>query len=129
LTGLSSAASSAQTAGTLASEEGRGSTTSNAPAESAGSPSPSTSTASNRTAVVYALTVADQHEYFANGVLVSNCDSHLYSWRYALNYIDFEPEQKEETAAERAERMDEELLARVTEPTEWWEDEPNDEFE
>ena len=62
-------------------------------------------------------------------MLVSNCDSHLYSWRYALNYIDFEPEQKEETAAERAERMDEELLARVTEPTEWWEDEPNDEFE
>jgi hypothetical protein len=57
------------------------------------------------------------------------CDSHLYSWRYALNYIDFEPEMQQETSAERAERIDEERLIRTDEPTEWWEDEPNDEFE
>lgn len=43
---------------------------------------------------VYNLTVADRHEYFANGVLVSNCDALRYvsTW---LAYIDgAQPEEK-----------------------------------
>lgn len=36
---------------------------------------------------VYNLTVDDQHEYFANGVLVSNCDAAAYSWRFAFAYM------------------------------------------
>ena len=35
------------------------------------------------TATVHNLTVADQHEYFANGVLVSNCDAE----RYIVGYV------------------------------------------
>lgn len=30
-------------------------------------------------APVYNLTVADQHEYYANGILVSNCHAEVYS--------------------------------------------------
>lgn len=36
---------------------------------------------------VYNLTVDDKHEYFANGILVSNCDSVLYAYREALHWI------------------------------------------
>lgn len=36
---------------------------------------------------VYALSVEGQHEYFANGLLVKNCDSALYGWRWAYNYL------------------------------------------
>lgn len=72
---------------------------------------------------MYALSVAEQHEYFANGILVSNCDAALYSWRKALNYLDFEVEEPEESVDERAEREAEENLARVNETKEWWEDE------
>lgn len=34
---------------------------------------------------VYNLSVNDVHEYFANGVLVGNCDAFLYSWRYSYH--------------------------------------------
>lgn len=37
-------------------------------------------------ALVYALTVEGCHEFFANGVLVSNCDAGLYSWREAYHF-------------------------------------------
>lgn len=36
---------------------------------------------------VYNLTVDDTHEYFANGVLVHNCDSLLYSWRECRHWL------------------------------------------
>lgn len=40
-------------------------------------------------ALVYDLTVAGEHEYFANGILVSNCaDAFLYAWRYCYNWVD-----------------------------------------
>lgn len=35
---------------------------------------------------VFNITVEDQHEYFANGILVSNCDAHLYAWRCGYHY-------------------------------------------
>jgi len=110
----------ARVAGTRASEGIRASTTRHAPAASAESLSPSTSTASSRTAVVYALSVADQHEYFANGVLVSNCDAALYAWRKALNYLDFLAPRERLSESDRIEQYDEE---RLTAPptTEWWE--------
>ena len=65
--------------------------------------------------------MADQHEYFANGVLVSNCDAALYAWRKALNYLDFLSPREAEEVSDRIERMDEE---RFTAPptTEWWEE-------
>lgn len=40
-----------------------------------------------KSALVYALEVEDQKEYFANGILVSNCDAALYMWRYAYTYL------------------------------------------
>ena len=51
------------------------------------------------------------------------CDAALYSWRKALNYLDFEVEEPEESVDERAEREAEENLARVNKMKEWWEDE------
>lgn len=35
---------------------------------------------------VYGLQVSEKHEYFANGVLVSNCDAMLYAWRNGYHY-------------------------------------------
>ncbi len=32
----------------------------------------------SKRSIVYNLTVDDQHEYFANGILVSNCDALRY---------------------------------------------------
>lgn len=37
---------------------------------------------------MYNLTVADAHEYFAGGVLVSNCDALLYGWRAAYAWAE-----------------------------------------
>lgn len=54
------------------------------------------------------------------------CDSGLYSWRHALNFLDFEEATTPETPAERIEREDEERLARVNTTREWWEDDYND---
>ena len=36
---------------------------------------------------VYALSVEGEHEYFANGVLVKNCDALLYSHRWTSPYL------------------------------------------
>jgi hypothetical protein len=42
------------------------------------------------TSAVYNITVEDEHEYFANGILVSNCDALEYSaWRIVLSDPDF----------------------------------------
>lgn len=43
-----------------------------------------TSASAGRREAVYNLTVSDEHEYFANGVLASNCDA----MRYAVVYLD-----------------------------------------
>jgi hypothetical protein len=51
------------------------------------------------------------------------CDAGLYSWRKALNFIDFEVEEPEESVDERAEREAEENLARLNKMKECWEDE------
>lgn len=37
--------------------------------------------------VVFNLQIDEHHEYFANGILVSNCDSALYLWRRCYQYI------------------------------------------
>jgi hypothetical protein len=49
---------------------------------------------------VYNLTVAGRHEFFANGLLVSNCDALRYAivagrhvWRYWLNTHDTDDEE------------------------------------
>jgi hypothetical protein len=46
-----------------------------------------------RSEIVYNITVEEEHEYFANGILVSNCDSLLYAWRYCYNYL-YKPEKE-----------------------------------
>jgi hypothetical protein len=43
---------------------------------------------------VYNITVEDQHEYFANGVLVSNCDAALYAWRFCYQFLSQKPKEK-----------------------------------
>lgn len=40
-----------------------------------------------RVETVYALTIAGDHEYFANGILVSNCDALLYGQRASTAYL------------------------------------------
>lgn len=97
-------------------------------AGSAASPSPSTSIPGNRTAVVYALSVVDQHEFFANGVLVSNCDAALYSWRRALPHLDYTGAVKAETNDERLERLDEERLTQGG-GNDWWDDGDSGDFD
>lgn len=42
-------------------------------------------------ALVYNLTVDLDHEYFANGILVSNCDAGLYSFRRYISRKTEEP--------------------------------------
>lgn len=57
-------------------------------------------------AAVYNLTVEDAHEYFANGILVSNCDA----WRYSLiNVLDIatETHDKSMTAQDRTQHVPE----------------------
>jgi hypothetical protein len=39
------------------------------------------------TARVWALRVSGKPEYFANGVLVHNCDAALYAWRHCYAYL------------------------------------------
>lgn len=47
-----------------------------------------------KTADVYNLTVEDQHEYFANGVLVSNCDAVRYPLKRHYGRANLEPVSK-----------------------------------
>ena len=44
-----------------------------------------------RVETVYNLTVADRHEYFANGLLVSNCDAARYSYEALTHYLSKTP--------------------------------------
>jgi hypothetical protein len=78
-----------------------GSTTQTGRASSAASSSRSIATSSSRVAPtrvrsvarcgvtlpVYNLTVLDVHEYFANGILVSNCDAARYSYNDLQHYL------------------------------------------
>lgn len=52
------------------------------------------------------------------------CDSALYSWRYALNYFDFQPQETVKSVDELVEAADEERLSRVS-TNEWWEEDGN----
>lgn len=54
------------------------------------------------------------------------CDAALYSWRHAMNYLDFEEAETPETPDERAEREAEERFAETKQSREWWEDDYND---
>lgn len=72
---------------------------------------------------VYNLTVEGHHEYFAGGLLVSNCDSALYSFRKAWEYMGREdvehplppapgtPEAKELEKKQRMDRARERVAA------------------
>lgn len=47
------------------------------------------------------------------------CDAGLYSWRYVLANVDFEPEAPEETPEDAIEKYDEERLGKEND-AEWW---------
>ena len=49
------------------------------------------------------------------------CDAGLYSWRHAMNYLDYEPHEEPPTKGELIERQDEEALMRGARDT-WWEE-------
>lgn len=44
--------------------------------------------------LVYNLTIEGEHEYFANDLLVSNCDATLYAWRKCFPYLSKAPAPK-----------------------------------
>lgn len=81
-------------------DDNRGLMTSNTPAPNAASTSCETDSMApavalgrvlrvERTGIaesVYNLTVDDVHEYFANGIVASNCDAALYGWRRAQHF-------------------------------------------
>jgi hypothetical protein len=69
-----------------------------------------------REETVYNLTVEQDHEYFANGLLVSNCDAFVYLWRHAFHHFS----RKKIVAPtfgtnEWEKRFDEEQIARILE--------------
>lgn len=64
---------------------------------------------------VYNLTVEGEHEYFANGILVANCDAALYSHRHSYQYrwqpADIPPRPGSPEAMQREEReLEEDML-------------------
>lgn len=56
-------------------------------AELSGQTSTASKSAARVVAPVFAVTVAECHEFVANGVLVSNCDAALYAFRGAFHYL------------------------------------------
>lgn len=64
---------------------------------------------------VFNLNVDDVHEYFAEGVCVSNCDSFLYLWRYCYNYL-AQPDEPELSEEQKIEKRLEEKSKQVDEP-------------
>lgn len=55
---------------------------------------------------VYALSVDGEHEYFANGVLVKNCDTLLYGWRKCYQYLSAKEEKKPRAGTPEASRLE-----------------------
>lgn len=60
-------------------------------------------------ALVYNLTVDNTPEYFANGILVHNCDVILYAWRHTFSYL-YEP--RDNLTREQALKRDEDKFWR-----------------
>lgn len=50
---------------------------------------------------VFALSVVGEHEYFADGLLVSNCDSSLYAWRECRSWAHVPDEKRPEKGSAR----------------------------
>lgn len=76
---------------------------------------------------MYALTVEDCHEFFANGVLVSNCDAGLYSYRAAYHYVPREEKPRKLTREDGDEY--EEMLVRkhlAEKQSNWYDEAPDD---
>lgn len=75
---------------------------------------------------VYNLSVKDKPEYFANGVLVHNCDAALYSFRYIKSYH-FEEKPKPKTKLEIYEEEEDKIWTternnlKEKQNLEWWE--------
>ena len=80
-------------------------------------------------APVYALSVEGCHEFFADGVLVSNCDAGLYAWRKAFHFIqDKKAKEPAKGTPERYSADEQALIDKLAagKQTEWWE--PETEF-
>lgn len=62
---------------------------------------------------VYNLNVDDVHEYFAEGVCVSNCDAALYSWRECYQYLSVAKVTDTRTIDEKMDDFEDELAEKM----------------
>lgn len=69
-------------------------------------------------APVYNITVAEAHEYFAEGLLVSNCDSTLYAWRECKHWLPSDDVAPRTNM--NSDPFDREAALRPRQPAEWW---------
>jgi hypothetical protein len=72
---------------------------------------------------VFAITATGPiGEYFANGILVKNCDSSLYSWRAAQPYLSTEEEPKLKRGTEAfIKDQEQKMIERLALPPDaWW---------
>ena len=79
---------------------------------------------------MYALSVEGETEFFANGVLVSNCDAALYAWRYAHSFLatlapPVRPKEGTEEYMKLIEKEYDERMAKPVEKKEFWEADPD----
>ena len=55
----------------------------------------------NQPTVVYNITVENEHNYYANQILVSNCDATLYMYMKCYAYLSIIPEKKQQKSQEQ----------------------------
>lgn len=76
-------------------------------------------TCTDRSERVFNITVEGEHEYFANGVSVLNCDASLYAWKELFNYAWSQVQSKTTEGTEEyyknLEEQDEEYELRLLE--------------
>lgn len=75
---------------------------------------------------VFDIEIEGQHEFFAENILVSNCDSALYAYVRAYHYLhrpkDEEPEEGTQEWYDRQEQaVLQQFLEESKQPTNWWE--------
>lgn len=70
---------------------------------------------------VYNITVDDEHEYFAGGILTGNCDATLYAYRYCYQYIKGVAKVVKKSDVEKVLAWEENIFNKKEETTQWWE--------
>lgn len=70
---------------------------------------------------VYNITVEDEHEYFANDILVSNCDASLYAYRFCYQYVLGVQKVVKKSDVEKVLAWEDDIFNKKEESTSWWE--------